>query len=65
MSLERCQQETTYYDFLKWMVYFKEEDEKELVHVSKQDFYLAQIAAMIVATNSKNPKSIKIQDFLV
>lgn len=63
--MERCQNETSYYDFVGWVEYFRAEDEKELEHVSKQDFYLAQIAAMVVATNSKNPKSIKIQDFLV
>lgn len=65
LSLRACQQQTDYFEFLQWIQFFKEEDEYEIQHVSKQDFYLAQIAAMVVATNSKNPKSIKIQDFLV
>ena len=33
--------------------------------VSKQDYYLAQISAMIVAVNSKDPTSIKVQDFII
>ncbi len=65
LSLRECQQQTDYFEFLQWIQFFKEEDEHEIQHVSKQDFYLAQIAAMVVATNSKNPKSIKVQDFLV
>ncbi len=65
MSLEQCQRETSYFDFLGWLEYIKDEEEKELEHVSKQDYYLAQIAAMVVAVNSSNPKSVKIQDFVL
>lgn len=63
--MKKCQEETTFFEFLQWNEYFRLEDEEEFRKVEKQDYYLAQIAAMVVAVNSKNPKSIKIKDFLI
>jgi len=65
LSLKKCKKETTYVEFLKWIEFFRKEDELEFEKVEKQDYYLAQVAAMVVAANSKNPKSIKITDFLI
>ncbi len=33
--------------------------------VEKQDYYLAQIATVVAAVNAKDPKSIKISDFIL
>jgi hypothetical protein len=65
LSLKKCKKETTYVEFLEWLEFFREEDESEFEKIVKQDYYLAQVAAMVVATNSKDPKSIKVTDFLI
>jgi hypothetical protein len=36
-----------------------------LTRETKQDFYLAQIAAEVRRSNMKNPGSIKVKDFLL
>ncbi len=48
---------------MQWLEYFEEEEKEKYQRIEKQDFYLAQIAAMVVASNAKDPKGIKISDF--
>jgi hypothetical protein len=63
MSLARCQEETSYFEFLQWMEFLREDAKDKFKRFEKQDFYLSQIAAVIVAANCKDPKKIKIKDF--
>lgn len=63
--MTQCQNEVSYFEFLGWIEYLRQEEESEARRVTKQDYYLAQIAAMVVAANSKNPKKVKIQDFIL
>lgn len=63
MSLARCKEETSFFEFLQWIEFLKQNEEEKFRRFEKQDFYLSQIAAVIVASNSKDPKSIKIKDF--
>jgi len=65
MSLQKCKSETTFFEFLQWIEFLNEEEEGKLKKVEKQDFYLAQIAAVVVASNAKDPKGISISDFLM
>lgn len=48
--------------FVMWRVYL---DEEEIDGFHRQDYYFAQICQVIVACNSKNPKGIKLKDFLL
>ena len=50
---------------MKWLEFFTEEETEKYKRIEKQDFYLAQIAAVVVASNAKDPKGIKISDFYV
>lgn len=65
LSLERCKSETTFFEFLKWLEFFTEEEREKYQRIEKQDFYLAQIAAVVVASNAKDAKGIKISDFYI
>lgn len=67
MSKQRCQQETTATEFYRWMVIFKEEDERVDAITCReqiQDMYLAQIAMYIAKTHTKNPERVKLESFL-
>jgi len=50
---------------LQWLEFFTEEEKEKYQRIEKEDFYLAQIAAMVVASNAKDPKGIKISDFYI
>jgi hypothetical protein len=50
---------------LEWIEFLRQEKEEEFETVEKLDYYLAQIASMVVAVNSKDPKKIKVSDFFV
>ena len=67
MTLDRCKEETTFWDFLGWIEFFKQQEEEQLKRVEKQDFYLAQIALEIRrgSMNTKNPSAAKLSDFFV
>ena len=65
LSLKKCKRETTFFEFLQWLEYFTEEEKEKYQRIEKEDFYLAQIAAMVVASNAKDPKGIKISDFYI
>lgn len=60
MSLQRCQQETTSTEFLEWLVFIK----KDINSFHRMDYFLANIAKMIVQVNSKNGKA-DMKDFLL
>jgi len=61
MSKQRCQDETTSTEFLDWMQYL--DDDINAFH--REDYFLAQIAKVFVQANVKNPKNIKLDDYLV
>jgi len=65
LSLQRCQRETTFFELLEWIEFLRQEKEEEFETVEKLDYYLAQIASMVVAVNSKDPKTVKVSDFFV
>lgn len=65
MPLDRCKAETTYYDLIAWLEFFREQDEQELKYTSKQDYYLAQIAAEVRRTIAKQPSAVRVQDLLL
>ncbi len=63
MSLQRCKKETSSTEFIDWIWYLEKKREDDLECVSKQDFYLAQIAAQVHRMCSKKAK--RISDFLL
>jgi hypothetical protein len=65
ISVEKCQREVSYVEFLKWIAFFVKEEEDKFKRIEKEDYYLAQIAAMVIAANSKDPGKIKVTDFLI
>lgn len=46
-----------------WMEYLGSDYEQNIFH--RQDFYLAQIACEIRRTITKNPKAVKLKDFII
>ena len=66
LPLQECQQKTTSTEFLKWMQHFRQQDVEEWHYVSKQDQYLAQIAAEIrqirVALTEKEPRLVDVEE---
>lgn len=61
MPTQRCQEETSSTDFVMWMEYL----EMEVNAFHREDYYLAQIAAEMRRSFVKNPKKVKLDDFLL
>lgn len=61
MPLRECMQKTTHREYLAWMDWLDDQWEKP----SRTDNYLMQIALEIRSVLSKNPRSIKLQHFLL
>lgn len=61
MLIEELKVRITYTEFVDWLTFLRKEEERQ----TKQDFYLAQIAAEVRRGNAKNPRSVKVKDFLV
>jgi len=61
MSVQRCKKETTSMDFVMWMEYL--EQEANAFH--REDYYMAQIAAEVFRGNAKNPKKVRLRQFLL
>lgn len=61
MSLQRCQQETTSTQFVRWCDYL----EQDLNRPSRGDYYLAQIAMEIRRGYVKTPANVKLEHFLL
>jgi hypothetical protein len=61
MSVQRAQHEITSTEFLDWMAFLDLESKKQ----TKQDYYLASIAAEVFRSNAKYPKKVKPEDFLL
>ncbi len=51
----------THSEFIEWLVFLEKEDENRV----KAEYYQAQIAAEIRRTIVKNPRSVKVKDFLL
>jgi len=56
---------TTSSQFVMWMVRLKEIEDDDLTGFHRNDYFLAQIAAEIRRGIAKNPKSVKLKDFLM
>jgi len=61
MSKQRCQEETTSTEFLQWIQYL--DDQINAFH--REDYFLANIAKVLVQANVKDPKKVKLEDYLV
>jgi hypothetical protein len=61
MLVGDLKERVTYREFLEWLVFLNNEEERQ----TKQDYYLAQIAAEIRRGQVTNPRSVKVKDFLV
>ena len=59
MSLQRAQSETTSTEFVRWIRYLAQKKKDDLTIHHREDYYLAQIAAMIHNSVSKSPVSIE------
>jgi len=59
--VDELKERITYSEFLEWLTFLGREEERQ----TKQDYYLAQIAAEIRRGHVKNPKAVKVKDFLV
>ena len=59
--LQELQSKTTSTEFLDWIIYL--ELEPNTFH--RLDYYLAQIAAIIVKVNSKKNSSVKLEDYIL
>ena len=51
----------SYREFIDWLTFLQLEEERQ----TKQDYYLAQVAAEIRRGHVKNPKTVKTKDFLL
>lgn len=60
--MQRAQFEITSTEFVLWIAYL---DNAEMVNVSKQDYYLANIAAEIRRSYVKHPERVSIESFLM
>jgi len=60
-SVAELRARITYSEFIDWLTFLRREEERN----TKQDIYLAQIAAEIRRGLVKNPKSVKTKDFLM
>lgn len=61
MPLQRCQQETTSSEFVKWMAYL----ERDANAFHRQDYYLAQIALEVRRIFAKHPNKMNLDDFIL
>lgn len=51
----------TYTEFLEWLEFLRWEEDRH----TKSDYYMAQVAAEIRRSNVKNPRKVRVQDFLL
>lgn len=61
MLVSELKGKVTYTEFLEWCFFLQKEEARN----TKSDYYLAQIAATITRANVKNPKSVKVENFLI
>jgi len=61
MSKQRCQVETSSTEFLDWMVFL----DMEVNAFHREDFNFANLIKTLVQCNSKNPKSVKLENYLI
>lgn len=61
VPVRELRQRITFLEFCEWMEFLSLEEDKD----TKQDYYLAQIAAEIRRSFVKDPKTVKVKDFLL
>lgn len=59
--MSEVRQQMTYTEFLDWLTFLSMEEERH----TKQEFYLAQIAAEVRRGHVKHPAKVKMTDFLM
>lgn len=62
MSVNEAQESITSSEFVKWIWFLNWHATEDF---NRQDFYLAQIAMEICRGQVKNPKKLKLQDFIL
>ena len=61
-SISEAQDSISSTEFMKWIEFLRWKDTEEF---NRQDFYLAQIAAVIQAGQVKNPRSVTIKSMML
>jgi len=61
MSVDRVQDETSSFQFMMWKEYL----ERDVNAFHRENFYWAQIAAEVRRSFCKNPKRVKVENFLL
>lgn len=61
LPLQEVMQKTTSQEFVDWMTFL----DQEVNSFHREDYYLAQIAAEVRRTFTKNPSHIKTKDFII
>lgn len=61
MSVQRCKREHTSMEFVCWQV----RRERRINEFHREDYFLANIAKLILQANCKDPKAVKFEDFLL
>jgi hypothetical protein len=56
---------TTSFEFVEWIEFLRLKKQEKYNEVEKQDYYLAQVATEIRRSFTKNPNSVRVQDFLI
>jgi len=61
MPIQRVMSETTSTEFAEWQAYFRQ----ELEATTREEYYMAQIAAEVRRGNAKNPRGVRLEDFIL
>ncbi len=62
MSVDEAQDKISSTGFVAWCVYLEQVEWEDR---SKLEYYLAQVAAVVCRGYAKNPKTIKVEQFLL
>lgn len=60
-TLQEVQEGTTSSEFVEWVRFM----ELDWTETKKEDYYRAQIAAEVARSHAKNPRNVKVTDFLI
>ena len=63
--LQEVKRKTSSREFIEWLYFLGDEKDQEMNAISKQEFYLASIAAEMRRSWVKNKHSVCLKDFLL
>ena len=55
----------SYREFVDWIQFLIWEEEREMTRTTKQDWYLAQIAAEVLRPNAREPRKVTTEKMLI